>query len=452
MYKYQALKYHSDSALVFESFSDQPGAVFLDSGVSGRRQGRYDVISCNPSLTLSGDVYHSYIKQADGETKTLNKPLLDVLQDYQSPDFMGRKPFNTGLIGYLSYDYGKQLILPELSMNIPQSYELGQFGLYHWSIIVDHQKQVSWICYDERLISLAEIEQIQGEYQASLTSLSGQQTSNIHSDLTEEEYQLAFSKIQAYLLEGDCYQVNFANRFSTTTTLSDWQLYRRLRELSSAPYSAFMRFSDISILSASPELFLNFDSFSRQVLTKPIKGTVPRGATESEDLNFKQQLVDSEKDRAENLMIVDLLRNDLGKVCEAGSIEVPELFQLESFSNVHHLVSSVVGTLAPQNDVISLLKATLPGGSITGAPKKRAMEIIDELEATERGVYCGAMGYIDSSGNMQMNIAIRTLVMTGNKLEYWAGGGIVADSAASSEWAELRNKASDIYQAIQQSD
>ncbi|MGH8553913.1 MAG: aminodeoxychorismate synthase component I, partial [Methylococcales bacterium] len=218
-----------------------------------------------------------------------------------------------------------------------------------------------------------------------------------------------------------------------------WAVYRTLREYNSAPFSAFLNFPEVRVLSSSPERFLKVEN--ARVETKPIKGTRARVADPSKDLEQIKALRNSPKDRAENLMIVDLLRNDLGKCCEAGSVKVPKLFDVESFATVHHLVSTIEGRLASARDSIDLLRGCFPGGSITGAPKIRAMEIIEELEPDRRGVYCGSIGYISYGGDMDTNIAIRTLVHSGNEIRFWAGGGIVADSREADEYQECFDKA-----------
>ncbi|MEJ2406661.1 MAG: aminodeoxychorismate synthase component I, partial [Candidatus Thiodiazotropha sp.] len=247
-------------------------------------------------------------------------------------------------------------------------------------------------------------------------------------------------KIKQYILDGDCYQVNFAQRFSVAAEGDPWQAYKELRQLNAAPFSAYLNTPYCQVMCSSPERFLELRNGC--VETKPIKGTAPRGGDPIEDMMLADELKNSTKDQAENLMIVDLLRNDLGKVCANGSVEVPELFKLESFARVHHLVSKVSGRLAEGEDALSLLRACFPGGSITGAPKLRAMEIIEELEPHRRGPYCGSIGYVSFSGDMDSNIAIRTMVHSEGITRLSAGGGIVADSDPDTEYRETYHKAS----------
>jgi para-aminobenzoate synthetase component 1 len=266
------------------------------------------------------------------------------------------------------------------------------------------------------------------------------------SNFSQEAYRQAFERIQHYIQEGDCYQVNLAQRFATEASGDAWLAYRRLRQINPAPFSAYLNLPYAQILSSSPERFLEVRG--GRVETRPIKGTRPRLRDPQADIAQAAELGASAKDRAENLMIVDLLRNDLGKVCIPGSVETTRLFQVESFVNVHHLVSTVTGELAPGLDALDLLRAAFPGGSISGAPKLRAMEIIEELEPNRRGVYCGSVGYIGYNGDMDTNIAIRTVVVANNQARFWAGGGIVADSEWRSEYQECLDKAAPMLELL----
>jgi para-aminobenzoate synthetase component 1 len=267
------------------------------------------------------------------------------------------------------------------------------------------------------------------------------------SNMTHAEYREAIARIKRYILDGDCYQVNFAQRFSVAAEGDPWQAYKGLRQLNAAPFAAYLNNPYCQVLSSSPERFLLVRD--GRVETKPIKGTAPRGEDPVEDMMLAEMLKNSPKDQAENVMIVDLLRNDLGKVCVPGSVEVPELFKLESYARVHHLVSKVRGRLERAEDALSLLRACFPGGSITGAPKLRAMEIIEELEPHRRGIYCGSIGYIGFNGDMDSNIAIRTMVHAEGVTRLWAGGGIVADSDPEAEYRETYHKAAALLDLLQ---
>lgn len=269
----------------------------------------------------------------------------------------------------------------------------------------------------------------------------------IQSSLNKGKYVQAVEKILAYLKAGDCYQVNLTQRFTAETSEDPRAIYQRLCRISPAPYSCYLDCGDFQILSASPELFLKADA-DGTLTTKPIKGTRPRGRTTEEDQKLKKELAASEKDRAELLMITDLLRNDLGKIAIPGSVRVPKLREVESFSNVHHLVSTVTAKRRSDKDIIDVLTAMLPGGSITGAPKIRSMEIIRELEPVNRGVYTGAIGWIGPNNTACFNVAIRTMVIQ-NKIAYFnAGGGIVIDSDPEAEYEECFTKASGMIRVL----
>jgi para-aminobenzoate synthetase component 1 len=270
----------------------------------------------------------------------------------------------------------------------------------------------------------------------------------LRSSFTHDGYLAAVTRVRDYIVAGDIFQANLSQRFEAPLAESPWSLYRRLRTRNPAPFAAFLDFPEALVLSASPERFLRLTG-AREVETRPIKGTRPRGMGPEHDAALGRALSESAKDRAENLMIVDLLRNDLSRVCGPGTVRVPELFALERHPTVHHLVSTVVGTLAPGATVVDLVRAAFPGGSITGAPKVRAMEIIAELEPSRRGVYCGSVGYWSVTGELDTSIAIRTCVAVGDRVYFSAGGGIVADSDPEQEYRETLDKARGIIDALE---
>ncbi len=272
--------------------------------------------------------------------------------------------------------------------------------------------------------------------------------SRFAADLSVDTYRNGIERIQTYIQAGDCYQVNFTQRFRAGCSGDPWSAYRALREACPTPYAGFVALEDGAIASLSPERFLRLQQ--GHVETRPIKGTRPRGADEHSDAAQAQALLASDKDRAENLMIVDLLRNDLGRSCRIGSVRVPQLFALESYPNVHHLVSCVTGELADGHDAFDLLAGSFPGGSITGAPKIRAMQIIDELEPTRRAIYCGSLLYVDVRGEMDSSIAIRTLLIHDGQASCWGGGGIVADSDWQAEYQESIDKVKVLLQTLEQ--
>jgi para-aminobenzoate synthetase component 1 len=262
----------------------------------------------------------------------------------------------------------------------------------------------------------------------------------LRSSFTRADYLAAVEKVRQYIFAGDIFQANLSQRFEATTDESAWSFYVRLRQRNAAPFAAFLDFPEVVVVSASPERFLRVDA-NGHAETRPIKGTRPRGYGPEHDAALGQALAESAKDRAENLMIVDLMRNDLSRVCAPGSVHVSELFSLEHYATVHHLVSTVVGDLSPGTDSIDLVRAAFPGGSITGAPKLRAMEIIAELEPSRRGVYCGSIGYWSVTGELDTSIAIRTAVLQDGRIYFSAGGGIVADSSPEHEYLETLDKA-----------
>jgi para-aminobenzoate synthetase component 1 len=263
---------------------------------------------------------------------------------------------------------------------------------------------------------------------------------------TPAGYRAVVEAVKAHIVAGDIYQANLSQRFAVPTADDPWTLYRRLRAANPAPFAAYLPCGEATLVSASPERFLQVTG--QRVVTRPIKGTRPRGATPEADRRLAAELRASPKDQAENVMIVDLLRNDLGRVCATGSVRVPELLALESYATVHHLVSTVVGELAPGRDRVDLLRACWPGGSITGAPKIRAMNIINRLEPVTRGPYCGSIGYLSLSGHLDTSIVIRTALVQAGQAYVWAGGGLVADSDPAAEYAETLDKAAALLRAL----
>ena len=437
------LPYRANPAEYFAAIRHAPGAVLLDSGRPAAERGRYDLLSAWPEATLAVDPDES----GSNFLRRLRKNL-SQLGEAKLPDGY-ELPFAGGLIGYLSYDFGRHLEqLPHLAvddLHLPDA----RFGLYAWALISDHLAQTSQLVFHPALAG--------SERQRLITLFSGDAATApatfklqgpMAPDLSVEAYQQAIERIQDYIQAGDCYQVNFAQRFRAPCSGDPWVAYCALREACPTPFSGFQSLpNDGAVLSLSPERFVRVSE--RQVETRPIKGTRPRGVTPEEDAAHATELLASPKDRAENLMIVDLLRNDLGRTCRTGSVNVPELFSLESYPNVHHLVSSVIGTLADDKDALDLIAGSFPGGSITGAPKIRAMQIIDELEPTRRGLYCGSLVYLDVRGEMDSSIAIRSLLVKDGQVCCWGGGGIVADSQWEAEYQESLTKVRVLLQTLE---
>jgi len=433
----RTLPYTVDSAQRFEALAARPWSVFLDSG--GR--GRYDILASDPATTLVTRAGITEISDARGTRRSQDDPL-ELLREYlmAGPDTSPQIPFDGGAIGYFGYDLARSWLgLPPHPSPDPAP-EMA-VGVYRWALVVDHVEQKVFLAGADdpgaaNRVFTSDVEDVHGHP----LRLRGR----VHADLSEQDYRQCFDAIQNYLRAGDCYQVNLAQRFSAHCDGDPWRSYRRLRSLSPAPSGAYLNLPQMRVLSNSPELFLSLRN--RQVVTRPIKGTRPRDLNPARDAELAAELAASRKDRSENLMIVDLLRNDLSKNCTR--VRVPELFKLESFATVHHLVSTVTGNLREGRDALDLLRGCLPGGSVTGAPKRRAMQIIDELEPAGRGVYCGAIGYIGFNGNMETSIGIRTAVYDGTSMRFWAGGGIVAESEWDAEYRECLTKAEAMFRTL----
>jgi para-aminobenzoate synthetase component 1 len=440
------IPYAADSSALFEALVDQAWAVFLDSGRPGCDQGRYDILCANPSTILVTRGANTLLRSRSGIRRSEEDPfclLRRELENHPAP-VQHDLPFVGGAIGYFSYDLGRRLErLPTIAQN-PDSLPEMAVGIYQWAVIVDHRERVACLAgYCGNAIEKARLQRLAAKL-SKHRSIAWRQpfrvTSRITSNMTRSEYLMAFERIKRYIRDGDCYQVNLAQRFSATVEGDPWLAYRQLRSINPAPYGAYFNLPFSQILSASPERFLRVADGA--IESKPIKGTRPRSSIPEADSILVRELANSEKDRAENLMIVDLLRNDLSKCCAIGSIKAPKLFDVESFATVHHLVSTVTGQLDGNSRAVDLLRACFPGGSITGAPKLRAMEIIEELEPERRGVYCGSIGYLGFDGAMDTSIAIRTLTVTRGTATVAAGGGIVADSVGKQEYQETLDKAS----------
>lgn len=445
----QSIPYCENSAKLFASVADEPWAVFLDSCHPFTEVARFDIIAFRPKVTLQSFEHYNLITHTDdGRTEKITGAPFDLLnnllQQYfcepaSLPDFL---PFRGGAIGYFSYDLCRTLeTIPDIADNdCPTA--MMQIGIYHTFIVVDHLTKNSWFISDN-IDLFSEIFPSQNSNSHRKTF---QLTSAFTSNFTKDHYATAFKKIKSYLYEGDCYQINLAQRFEASFQGATYSVYQHLRTINPAPFSAYLNFPETTVMSFSPEQFI--EKKSNKISTSPIKGTAPRDHDPLIDNANKERLLDSEKDKAENLMIVDLMRNDFGRVCEYGSIHVNKLFSLESFANVHHLVSHIEGRLLKQYSSLDLLKACFPGGSITGAPKIRAMEIIEELEPNRRNIYCGSIGFINQDGDMHLNIAIRTLYTHRNTIYCAAGGAIVTDSEIEAEYQESLDKITILLKAL----
>ena len=452
------LAYQEDASRYFERFVHLPYSCFFDSSVFDGQKAqcrsgtsRYDIMTAEPAkhytVTAGGELIGQDRIVGTTENCVLQKSLDLLVEDLQSMSRTDPKglPFTGGFAGFWGYELCEQF---ERIAHRETSTPHMSVGLYHWALIIDHKK---------RCASLVFHPDIQPVLQDRILALLGSDPHHLAERFrllarftatqSQSEYQRSFNRIQQYISAGDCYEVNLTQRFTAPYCGCSWEAYKHLRTVTQAPYSAYLGHPDFAILSQSPEQFIRLKD--GKVTTNPIKGTRPRGATEDEDQAIARELQHSPKDQSENLMIVDLLRNDLGKVCKIGTVSVPRLFALESYTNVHHLVSTVTGELADERGAIDLLASTFPGGSITGAPKIRSMEIIRELEPVARSVYCGSIGYISADGSMDTSITIRTILAQNGELHCWGGGAIVADSDCDSEYQESITKINNLMTALE---
>lgn len=444
-----SLKYTPDAVEhQFASLAHLPWAMLLHSGFADHSDNRFDILVADPRCTLTtcgeqtaidenGAVSHS----AEDPLSLLAAKLGEAAMQATPRDDL---PFQGGALGLFGYDLGRRFeTLPALAESQLTTPDMA-VGIYDWALIADHRLQ--------RLTLIAH-----GDIRQRLNWLEAQRpaakepfrlTSGWQANMSRKEYGEKFRQVQQWLLSGDCYQVNLAQRFQASYQGSEWQAFTRLCRANRAPFSAFIRLPGSTILSLSPERFIRLQNGDIQ--TRPIKGTLPRLPDEQADHEQAVRLASSPKDRSENLMIVDLLRNDIGRVAVPGSVKVPELFVVEPFPAVHHLVSTITARLKAGLSACDLLRASFPGGSITGAPKVRAMEIIEELEPQRRNAWCGSIGYLSACGNMDTSITIRTLIAEQGNLYCAAGGGVVADSDEAAEYQETFDKVNRILPCLEE--
>lgn len=437
------LSYRSNSCIYFEQLRDQPFPFFLDSCQPYSNKGRFDIISAAPEQHFATHGQVTRITSATTQATSLDDPFMLVKNALaQYPAHPSSLPFNGGALGYFAYDLNKRLEnLPACAIQ-DISLPTLSVGIYLWAVIVDHQEKQTYLLLPPKEHTPENWLEIFGRLstlEVKPTPYSRAAVSPTYiSNLTKSEYVEKFTQIMQHIKQGDAYQVNFAQRWHAPFQGDPWMLYQHLRAENPAPFAAFIPLEHGAIISCSPERFLTVQN--SHVMTMPIKGTAARNADPILDQQAAEDLLNSTKNRAENMMIVDLMRNDLGKSCVLGSVHVPTFCELQSFANVHHLVSTVCGTLRADKQPMDLLQNCFPGGSVTGAPKIRAMELIDQYEPHQRHIYCGTIGYIDVNGQMDTNIAIRTAVIDQQQLFFWGGGGIVADSQPDLEYQETIDK------------
>ena len=417
-------------------FSGLPYLLFLDSSAQGALS-RYSFLAADPVVIARSP-----------------EAARDMLRTHHHRPLAGLPPFQGGIAGYVGYDWGAELervARPPADRLTPHMPDVA-LALYDWVIAWDHLEEKAWLIAignDER--ATARTAWVRNRLLAAPPAIrdrSAPAAGPPQSNVPRAQFEAGVSRIREYIAAGDVYQVNLSQRFHAPFAGSALALYRRLRARNPAPFGAYLEFAGAQVASISPERFLRLDATTRAAEARPIKGTRPRGTTPDQDAALARELLESDKDRAENVMIVDLLRNDLGKVCRPGSVRVPKLFALESHPTVHHLVSTVTGVLREGADAFDLLRAAFPGGSVTGAPKIRAMQIIAELERAPRGLYCGAIGYVSATGAMDFNIPIRTIVLRDGSATFHAGAGIVWDSEPAAEYEETLAKARTMIEAL----
>ena len=449
-----------------EQLQGLPYRIFLDSAARATRFGRYSFLTADPIEVI----------ERKGSSGALDE-IRTRLARFRAEPIAGLPPFQGGAAGYIAYDWG--LTLERLPAPRYDDLALPDvvFGIYDWVLAWDHVASRAWLITtgmpetsESARATRARTRANEVRMRLANASVSHPRTFapshprtlapsypvedgwwdpsfELRSSFTRSAYLDAVQRVREYIFAGDIFQANLSQRFEAPFHESPWAFYSRLRTRNAAPFAAFFETSQTSVISASPERFLRVDR-NGFVETRPIKGTRPRGVGPEHDAALGQALAESTKDRAENLMIVDLMRNDLSRVCAPRTVRVSELFSLEHYATVHHLVSTVVGQLEPGYDSLHLLRAAFPGGSITGAPKLRAMEIIAELEPSQRGVYCGSIGYWSVTGELDTSIAIRTAVARDGRVYFSAGGGIVADSDPEQEYRETIDKARALIDAL----
>ncbi|MFQ5592555.1 MAG: anthranilate synthase component I [Anaerolineae bacterium] len=447
-------------------------AFLLESVERGEQVGRYSFLAADPQLRLAGYEDHVVIQSnGDVDRQPLERgqdplsPIEEILNQYQLVKMPGLPRFVGGAVGYMSYDLVRFFErLPATADGDPQL-PLCQFLFTDTLVIFDHVKHKLLIlalahingspkaAYDD---AVNRIDNIITHLQQPLTHPESRiphpaprtqhPTSRITSNMTQRQFEQIVCQAKEHIAAGDIFQVVLSQRFARQTDVGSFAIYRALRMLNPSPYMVFMQLGDLDIISSSPEMLVRLDHGIAEL--RPIAGTRPRGASLEEDAALAEELLADPKERAEHVMLVDLGRNDLGRVCAYGSVEVPELMTIERYSHVMHIVSSVRGRLNGARNAFDLLRATFPAGTVSGAPKVRAMEIIEELEGLRRGPYAGAIGYFSYGGSMDTCITIRTILKQGDIAYIQAGAGIVADSDPAREHEECVNKAAALAEAI----
>jgi para-aminobenzoate synthetase component 1 len=452
----------TDATKCFEVLAPRSYSFWLDSGMDPQKLGRWSFMGSDPFLVMRSRGEEITLIKAGAEEKRRGNPfdiLGELLEEYKMESGESKVPFTGGAVGYFSYDLCHFIErLPKKALDdleLPECY----FAFYDNIVAFDHKDNKGYIIstgFPER-----EEGKRRGRAEARLNELRSLIQNSpppspmkeikgggakLKANFSHRGYLEAVAKAREYIGAGDIFQVNLSQRFEVELKTKPYELYQRLRQINPAPFASYLNFEGVCIAGASPERFLKLQG--DMVETRPIKGTKPRGRTPEEDRKMAADLMASKKDRAENIMIVDLERNDLGRVCRYGTVKVSELAILETYPTVYHLTSTVTGRLREGISRIDLLKASFPGGSITGAPKVRAMEIIDELEPTRRSVYTGSIGYLGFNGGMDLNIVIRTFIIKDGRAYFQVGGAIVYDSVPEAEYIETLDKGKALMQTL----
>ena len=431
---------------VYNLFKDERDTILLDSSKEDKKLSKYSFIGINPFLKFEVNNEKVYINDNIVEGDPF-KVLENLIYEYKN-DIQDDIPFLSGAIGYISYDAGRLLEeLPNTSkedFNIPDM----RFIFYKNIIIFDLINDKKYITdLDGNIENIESILKVIHNGEKINDEIVCEKSNNIfYSNFIKEDYKKAVTKLKEYIISGDVYIANMTQRFWCYNEEESFDIYKKLRSINKAPFSAYLNFEDFQIISSSPERFIQV--FKNKAHTRPIKGTKPRGHNVEEDEKNKLELINSEKDKAELLMVVDLERNDFSKVCKPHTVKVTENFKLEEYATVFHLVSTVEGELKENVSSVRCIKECFPGGSITGTPKIRSMEIIEELEGIKRNIYTGSIGYFDFRGNCDFNIVIRTIIKKDNKAFFGVGGGVTYDSIEEDEYNETLDKAKALMRVL----
>lgn len=443
----QELPFYKKTSDLFRLYAQNPQAIFLDSSLQNEL-GRYSIICLNPYLTVKEEDGVCYCNDLPCQ-ESFETVMARYLQEHREENPTSL-PLIAGAVGYLTYDYGRKF--ERIPSRHPKKVQIpeAQFTFFDNYLIEDTLEKKLWItAHGEQKKAEASISQIVSQIQNCPEMPSCGRHSHeapYHPNFQKEEYKRAVDQMISYITEGDIYIANMTQQLQVQSSISPYEAFRHLRSYNPSPFGAYLNYGDFQIVCSSPERFLQVRD--GLVETRPIKGTRKRGSTPEEDQALRRELENSSKDHSELLMIVDLERNDLNHVCEPGSVKVTEHFAVEAYATVFHLVSTIVGKLRPNLGLMDLIQAAFPGGSITGAPKIRAMEIIDELENDRRNLYTGSIGYLSLDGSCDLNIVIRTALHKNGTYYLGVGGGITCESDLEFEYEETLQKAKAVLEAL----